>query len=53
MHYIKLGKTDLEVSVIGFGAWAIGGWMWGGTNESESIRAINIAIDMGINLLQA
>jgi aryl-alcohol dehydrogenase-like predicted oxidoreductase len=51
MHYTKLGKTDLEVSVIGFGAWAIGGWMWGGTNESESIRAINIAIDMGINLI--
>ena len=51
MHYIKLGKTDLEVSVIGFGAWAIGGWMWGGTNESESIKAINAAIDMGINLI--
>jgi len=51
MRYIKLGKTDLEVSVIGFGAWAIGGWMWGGTNESESIKAINTAIDTGINLI--
>jgi methylglyoxal reductase len=51
MRYIKLGKTDIEVSVVGLGTWAIGGWMWGGTNESESIKAINTAIDMGINLI--
>ncbi len=51
MRYIKLGKTDIEVSVIGLGTWAIGGWMWGGTSESESIKAINTAIDMGISLI--
>lgn len=51
MRYVKLGKTDIEVSVVGLGTWAIGGWMWGGTNESESIRAINTAIDMGISLI--
>jgi methylglyoxal reductase len=51
MRYIKLGKTDIEVSVVGLGAWAIGGWMWGGTNESDSIKAINTAIDMGVSLI--
>jgi len=51
MRYIKLGKTDIEISVIGLGAWAIGGWMWGGTDESESIKAINTAVEMGINLI--
>jgi aryl-alcohol dehydrogenase-like predicted oxidoreductase len=51
MRYIKLGKTDIDVSVIGLGTWAIGGWMWGGTSESDSIKAINAAIDMEINLI--
>lgn len=51
MRYTRLGKTDIEVSVIGLGTWAIGGWMWGGTDESESIKAINSALDMGINLI--
>ena len=39
-RYYHYEGTDLEISVIGFGAWAIGGWMWGGTNVSESIKAI-------------
>jgi len=51
MRYITLGKTDIKVSVIGFGAWAIGGWMWGGTDEGQSLRAIDAAIDSGINLI--
>jgi aryl-alcohol dehydrogenase-like predicted oxidoreductase len=33
------------------GTWAIGGWMWGGTDERESIRAIDAALDKGINLI--
>lgn len=51
MHYAKLGGTDIKISVIGLGAWAIGGWMWGGTDEARSIRAIDAAIDSGINLI--
>jgi len=51
MHYVKLGKTDIKTSVIGLGAWAIGGWMWGGTDEARPIRAIDAAIDIGINLI--
>ncbi|MEZ4773727.1 MAG: aldo/keto reductase [Bacteroidia bacterium] len=48
MEYRKLGNTDLEVSVITFGAWAAGGWMWGGTDHMESIRAIRSAYDLGV-----
>jgi len=51
MRYINLGKTDIKVSVIGFGAWAIGGWMWGGTDHQQSVRAVEAAIDAGINLI--
>jgi aryl-alcohol dehydrogenase-like predicted oxidoreductase len=48
MPYIKLGNSDLEVSEISFGAWAIGGWMWGGTDEAAALRALDAAIDTGI-----
>jgi aryl-alcohol dehydrogenase-like predicted oxidoreductase len=48
MEYRKLGSTDVELSVITFGAWAIGGWMWGGNEKKDSIRAIQAAVDSGI-----
>jgi aryl-alcohol dehydrogenase-like predicted oxidoreductase len=48
MQYRKLGRTDMEVSVISFGAWAIGG-TWGKVNDSESIEALNKALDLGVN----
>ncbi|MDR2171703.1 MAG: aldo/keto reductase [Planctomycetaceae bacterium] len=51
MNFRKLGSSDIEASVIGFGAWAIGGWMWGGTEEQDAIDAINTAIDNGVNLI--
>ncbi|WP_165856816.1 aldo/keto reductase [Marinobacter sp. JSM 1782161] len=46
-----LGSTDIEVTPIGLGTWAIGGWMWGGTDEKASIDTIHAAIDKGINLI--
>jgi aryl-alcohol dehydrogenase-like predicted oxidoreductase len=46
-----LGKSGIDASVVGFGAWAIGGWMWGGTNEADAIRAIHAALDAGVNLI--
>jgi len=57
MNYRKFGKTDLQVSEIGFGAWAIGGAAkvgsmpigWGNTNDEESERALLSSIDAGIN----
>ncbi|MDO4550313.1 MAG: aldo/keto reductase [Planctomycetia bacterium] len=44
-----LGNTEIKISVIGMGCWAIGGWMWGGTEEKDSISAIHAALDVGIN----
>jgi aryl-alcohol dehydrogenase-like predicted oxidoreductase len=48
MEYRILGKSNLKLSVVSFGAWAIGGSMWGGTNDDEAIRAIQAAIDLGV-----
>lgn len=47
----KFGNTDIEVTPVGLGTWAIGGWMWGGTDESQSIDTIHAAIDKGIKLI--
>lgn len=47
----ELGSSGIQASVIGFGAWAIGGWMWGGADEKEAVKAIQAAIDNGINLI--
>ncbi len=50
MEYRRLGRTDMEVSVISFGAWAIGA-DWGDVSEDEAIGALNTAIDMGVNFI--
>ena len=47
----KIGRSGIDASAVGLGTWAIGGWMWGGTNESESIDAIRASIDDGISLI--
>jgi len=43
--------TSLEVSRVALGTWAIGGWMWGGTEEAQSIATIRAAVEHGINLI--
>jgi aryl-alcohol dehydrogenase-like predicted oxidoreductase len=48
MIYRKIGETDLKCSVITFGAWAIGGWRWGGNDRRESVKAIVGAYKHGI-----
>jgi myo-inositol catabolism protein IolS len=50
MQYRSLGRTGIEVSVIGFGGWAIGGDAWGPVEDSESIAAIERAVEDGITL---
>ena len=45
----QLGQSELQIPSIIFGAWAIGGWYWGGTNDTQSIRAIHASIDAGIS----
>ncbi|MBC8109029.1 MAG: aldo/keto reductase, partial [Anaerolineae bacterium] len=51
MQTRQLGKSDLHVTPVIFGAWAIGGWMWGGNDEADSIEAIRAALDNGINTI--
>jgi aryl-alcohol dehydrogenase-like predicted oxidoreductase len=51
LEYIKIDGTKLVSSRIALGTWAIGGWMWGGTDEKESIRTIHEALDHGVNLI--
>jgi aryl-alcohol dehydrogenase-like predicted oxidoreductase len=51
MRYRKLGRTGLEVSELGFGAWGIGGTMWIGADDDESLRALRRAIELGVNFL--
>ena len=51
MESTKIAGTDLTVSRIGLGTWAMGGWMWGGSDEAESIKTIHAAIDRGITLI--
>jgi aryl-alcohol dehydrogenase-like predicted oxidoreductase len=43
--------TSLKVSRVALGTWAIGGWMWGGTDEAESIATIQAAVEHGINVI--
>lgn len=47
----QIGRSGIEASAVGLGTWAIGGWMWGGTDESQSIAAIHASIDEGISLI--
>lgn len=48
MEYRKIGNSDLELSVITFGAWAAGGWMWGSTDRNDAIEAIKASYDLGV-----
>jgi aryl-alcohol dehydrogenase-like predicted oxidoreductase len=48
MNYRQLGNTDLKVSELSFGTWAIGG-SWGKVNDEESLRALHVAMDCGVN----
>ncbi|MBI3006277.1 MAG: aldo/keto reductase [Ignavibacteriales bacterium] len=49
MKHRRLGKTGLEVSEIGFGAWGIGGELWQDSDDKESLEALHLAVELGIN----
>lgn len=51
MQIKKIGKSNVEVTEIAFGAWAVGGWLWGGTDHKLSVRAIKRAIDLGMTTI--
>jgi len=48
---VDIPGTQLRVSRVGLGTWAMGGWMWGGTDERESVATIRAAVGQGINLI--
>jgi methylglyoxal reductase len=47
----RIGRSGVVASAVGLGTWAIGGWMWGGTDEAESIAAIQASVDAGVSLI--
>jgi aryl-alcohol dehydrogenase-like predicted oxidoreductase len=51
METISCENVPVPLGRVGLGTWAIGGWMWGGSDEAECIRAIQHAVDTGINLI--
>src|ERR1700716_941380 len=50
-EFVDIPGTTLLVSRVALGTWAMGGWMWGGTDERESVATIRAALDQGINLI--
>jgi aryl-alcohol dehydrogenase-like predicted oxidoreductase len=51
MEQIAIGSSGLTTSRVGLGTWAIGGWMWGGTDEAQSIATIRSAVERGVTLI--
>lgn len=51
MNYRTLGRTGLEISEVGFGAWGIGKTAWIGADDQESLKALNRSIELGMNFI--
>src|SRR5262245_42103169 len=51
MEYVDIPATSLRVSRVALGTWAMGGWMWGGADTSESIATVRAALEHGVNLI--
>jgi aryl-alcohol dehydrogenase-like predicted oxidoreductase len=51
MEFATVPGPSIRISRVGLGTWAIGGWMWGGTNDAESIATIHAAVERGVNLI--
>jgi aryl-alcohol dehydrogenase-like predicted oxidoreductase len=51
MEKVRFGQTDLEVSVLVLGTWVTGGWLWGGADDRESLKAVLRALELGINFV--
>ncbi len=51
MEFTQIPGTDLQASRVALGTWAMGGWMWGGTDEEQAIKTIYAALERGVNLI--
>jgi aryl-alcohol dehydrogenase-like predicted oxidoreductase len=50
---VDIPGTDLRVARVALGTWAMGGWMWGGTDDRDSVATIRTALGRGINLIRS
>ena len=51
MEYRQIGESGVTASAITFGAWAIGGWMWGGADRKEALEAILASYELGVTTI--
>jgi aryl-alcohol dehydrogenase-like predicted oxidoreductase len=51
MQYHPIGQSGIEGSVVALGTWVMGGWMWGGSDDNDSVNALHAALDNGINFI--
>ena len=51
MRTRPLGSSGIQASIVALGTWVMGGWMWGGNDDDDAVRAIHAAIDRGINFI--
>ena len=51
MRFNELGQSGIKLPAVSFGAWAIGGWLWGGPDDGNAIQAIHAALDAGITCI--
>jgi len=51
MEHRTLGESEIKVSELAFGAWAIGGWQWGGADSKDAVNAIETAVDHGMTTI--
>jgi methylglyoxal reductase len=51
MIYRPLGQSGITASIVAHGTWAIGGWMWGGTDVRKSVQSIQASLDAGVNFI--
>jgi aryl-alcohol dehydrogenase-like predicted oxidoreductase len=51
VEFATIPETSLRISRVGLGTWAIGGWMWGGTDEEDAVKTIHAAVERGVNLI--
>src|SRR5437588_1600160 len=51
MEHADIPGTSLKASRVALGTWAMGGWMWGGTDDAESIATIRAAVEHGVNVI--
>jgi len=51
MEYVTIRNSNLKASRVALGTWAIGGWMWGGSDEKLAVKTILKSFDLGINMV--